>query len=264
MTTKYSSENKTSLAVVVITKNEEQNIEDCLRSVQWIDEKVIVDAESTDGTLKVASQFTQNLHVRKWPGFGLQKNFGIQQADAEWILILDADERVPTALADEITERIKSWIPDEPLAYRIPRRNFFYGKWIQEGGIFPDYQIRLFRKGMAWYNDVPIHENLNVFGKVGSLKEPLDHFTENAIVDHFRKFGNYTTYAALEKMKIIQHVQWYNILMNPMVVFLKTYLIKRGYKDGVRGLIIAVFASMYTFVKYAKLWDLLRSSSSRI
>ena len=115
---------------------------------------------------------------------------------------------------------------------------------------------------MAWYNEVPIHENLMVSGEIGSLREPLDYYTENAIVDHFKKFGNYTTSAAVEKMKTLQKVQWYIVVINPMVVFLKTYLIKSGYKDGVRGLIIAVFASMYTFVKYAKLWDCIRSTIS--
>ncbi len=252
-----------SLAVVIITRNDENNIGDCLRSVQWIDDKVVVDAESRDRTVEIASQFTKFLYVRAWPGFGLQKNFGIRQTTAEWILILNADERVTPLLATEIVERIESWISEGPVAYRIPRKKFFYGKWIQGGGIYPDYQIRLFRKGMAWYNEVPIHENLMVSGEIGSLREPLDHYTENAIVDHFKKFGNYTTYAAVEKMKTIQKVQWYNVVINPMVVFLKTYLIKSGYKDGVRGLIIAVFASMYTFVKYAKLWDCIQHDSKK-
>ena len=257
------SKTEVSLAVVIITKNEEQNIDDCLRSVQWIDEKIVVDAESTDRTVDIAAQYTKNIHVRAWPGYGLQKNFGIGQATADWILILDADERVTPLLTTEIVERIQSWSSEGPVAYRIPRRNFFYGKWVRKGGIYPDYQIRLFRKGMAWYNEVPIHENLMVSGEIGSLREPLDHYTENAIVDHFKKFGNYTTYAAVEKMKTIQKVQWYNVVINPMVVFLKTYLIKSGYKDGVRGLIIAVFASMYTFVKYAKLWDCIQHDNKK-
>ena len=244
-----------SIAVVIITKNEEHNIGDCLQSVQWIDEKVVVDAESTDRTMAIASQFTKNLYVRVWPGFGPQKNFGIQQTTAEWILVLDADERVTPMLATEIKDCIKTWNQGDPVAYQIPRRNYYYGVWVQGGGIYPDHQIRLFRRGLAWYNDVPIHENLNVSGEISHLRSPLDHYTENAIVDHFKKFGNYTTSAATEKMKIHPKVWWYHLMINPTVVFVKTYLIKSGYQDGVRGLIIAVFASMYTFVKYAKVFE---------
>jgi glycosyltransferase involved in cell wall biosynthesis len=244
-----------SIAVVIITKNEEHNIGDCLHSVQWVDEKVVVDAESTDRTLAIASQFTKNLYVRAWPGFGPQKNFGIKQTTAEWILVLDADERVTSLLAKEIIECIRTWNQGDPVAYRIPRRNYYYGEWVQGGGIYPDYQIRLFRRGLAWYNDVPIHENLNVSREISSLISHLDHYTEIAIVDHFKKFGNYTTSAATEKMKLLQKVWWYHLVINPTVVFVKTYLIKSGYQDGVRGLIIAVFASMYTFVKYAKIFE---------
>ena len=247
------------LSVVIITKNEEHNIRDCLLSVDWADEIVMVDAESHDETTKIAGEFTKRVFVRPWEGFGAQKNFGIEQAGSEWILIVDADERVTPELSQEIQDLLHSWSVTDPVAFRIPRRNIYYGKWVCWGGAYPDYQIRLFRKGSAQYNNVEIHENLLISGNVGTLNEHLDHYTEKQIIDHFIKFNLYTNLAAWEKGRSKQSVQWYHFLLNPLVVFLKTYFLKRGFKDGIRGVIFAVFASMYTFVKYAKLWDLIRN-----
>lgn len=248
-----------SLSAVIITKNEEHNIRDCLNSVDWVDQIVVVDAESHDRTQEIAKEFTGQIFVRPWPGFGAQKNFGIKQADSDWILIVDADERVSPELRKEIQSLLSSWSPTGPVAFEVPRRNIFYGKWVRWGGAYPDYQIRLFRKGKAQYNDVEIHENLLISGEVGALQGHFDHYTERQIVDHFRKFNLYTTLAARQKRKSIEHVHWYHLLFNPLIVFLKTFLLRSGFRDGMRGFIFAVFASMYTFVKYAKLWEILYS-----
>jgi glycosyltransferase involved in cell wall biosynthesis len=247
-----------TLTCLTITKNEEHNIAHCLQSVQWATERLVIDAESQDRTVEVARAAGGTVHVRPWPGFGRQKNFGIDQARSEWILIVDADERVTDALRREIEARIGHWSSGSPTAFRVPRRNFFYGAWVRHGGLFPDYQIRLFRKGSAKYNDAAVHENLIVTGEIGTLAQPLDHYTERRIKDHFRKFGQYTTLAAREKSKSTRRVTAVDLLLRPLVVFVKTYLLKQGFRDGVRGLIVCTFAGMYTFVKYAKLWDALR------
>lgn len=249
-----------TIAAVVITKNEETNIRPCLERLQWADEIVVVDAESHDGTREIAYDYTERVFVRPWPGFGAQKNFGIEQAGSDWILIVDADERVSPELKEEIQDLLRLWSSTDPVAFRVPRRNIFYGKWVQWGGAYPDYQIRLFRKEKAQYNDVEIHENLLISGEVGTLKGHFDHYTQRQIVDHFRKFNLYTTLAAREKRKSKEDVQWYHLMFNPLVVFLKKYFLRTGFKDGIRGVIFAVFASMYTFVKYAKLWESLNSS----
>ena len=178
-----------TLGCVIITKNEEANIHDCLASVAWISERVVVDAESTDRTVELARAAGARVLVRPWPGFGPQKNYAMDEASAEWILIVDADERIPQPLQAEIGSRIDAWRPGDPEAYEIPRRNYFYGAWVRHAGVYPDYQIRLVRKGSARYNDVPVHENLIVQGPVGRLRHPMDHFTERRIRDHFRKFG---------------------------------------------------------------------------
>ena len=257
-----------SIAAVVITKDEERNIADCLASVVWVDEIVVVDACSTDRTVELARRFTDKVFVRPWPGYGPQKNFGIEQATADWILIMDADERVSDELREEIIAVLgKSPSPSPSpsrgegspvVAYRIPRRNYYYGRWVRWGGVYPDYQIRLFRKGDTRYNDVQLHENLLVKGSVGTLVGHLDHFTERQIEDHFRKFGIYTTLAAQEKLKQIKSVGWSDLLIRPLVITFKTYFVKQGFRDGVRGLILSVFAGMFTLMKYCKAWDLLR------
>ena len=252
------------IAVVIITKNEEQNIRACLESVQWADEKIVVDAESCDNTVELARACGAKVSVRPWPGFGLQKNFGMAQASSDWILILDADERVTEELRGEVRTCIEGWRTGAPVAYRIPRRNFFYGAWVRGGGVYPDYQVRLFRRGIAEYNDVAVHENLIVDGEIGTLVEHLDHYTERRIQDHFKKFGLYTTLAAQEKAKRVKTVRWVDLILRPLVVLVKTYVLKQGYRDGVRGLIVCVFASMYTFVKYAKLWDATRQVASQL
>ena len=253
-----------TLACVVITKNEERNIADCLASVRWADDIIVVDAESRDRTVDLARECGAKIFVRPWPGFGLQKNFGVALASSDWILILDADERVTEELREEVLTCLRQWRPDAPLAYRIPRRNFFYGAWVRGGGVYPDYQVRLFRRGVAQYNDVAVHENLIVDGEIGTLVEHLDHYTERCIEDHFKKFGLYTTLAAQEKAKRVRTVGSIDLVFRPLVVLVKTYVLKRGFRDGVHGLIICVFASMYTFVKYAKLWDATRQAASQL
>jgi glycosyltransferase involved in cell wall biosynthesis len=253
---------KPSLTGVVITKNEEASIHDCLESIRWAAELIVVDAESRDRTVELARTSGAKVWVRPWPGFGLQKNFGMAQASSDWILILDADERVTEELRGEIKACLDGWTSGAPVAYRIPRRNFFYGAWVRGGGVYPDYQVRLFRRGIAQYNDVAVHENLIVDGEIGTLAGHLDHYTERRIQDHFKKFGLYTTLAAEEKAKRVRTVRWTDLAFRPLVVLVKTYLLKQGFRDGVRGLIVCVFASMYTFVKYAKLWDATRQAAS--
>ncbi len=243
-----------TLAVVVITKNEAKNILECLQSVNWADEVIVVDAQSTDGTAELAKTHTTDVFVRPWPGFGPQKNFGFEQVSSDWILILDADERVSEELRTEILEHLHR-SSTKSVAFRLPRKNYFYGQWVRWGGAYPDYQIRLLQRGRGRYNDVTVHENLMIDGHVGTLLQPLEHYTEREIHDHFGKFNLYTTLAASEKSKSQKTVAWYHLVCNPFVIFFKTYIIKKGYRDGTRGVIFAVFASMYTFVKYTKLLE---------
>jgi len=166
-----------TIAAVVITKDEEHNIAECLQSLRWVDELIVVDAESRDRTVELAKGYTSKVFVRAWPGYGPQKNFGIDQAGADWILVVDADERVPDALRQEIQALVDSRPPADIGGYEIPRRNVFYGKWIQGGGLYPDYQLRLFRKTAGRYDDVRLHENLALSGRRERLREPFIHYS---------------------------------------------------------------------------------------
>jgi (heptosyl)LPS beta-1,4-glucosyltransferase len=245
------------ITAVVITKSEELNINACLDTLRWVDQLIVVDAESTDRTVEIAKQYTAEVYIRPWPGFGPQKNFAMDQASSEWILIVDADERVTDVLRDEILRTIGGTVPDEVAAFEIPRRNFFYGRWLRGGGVYPDYQIRLLRRGAGRYDDTLVHERLNLNGRILRLTQPLDHYSIPTAGHHFRKIARYTTLAASEKLKAETRVSIAQVALHHVGTFLKVYVLRKGYVDGVPGLVAALFAAMYTFVKYAKAWELL-------
>lgn len=244
-----------TIAAVIITKDEERNIEACLRTVQWVDETIVVDAQSTDRTVDIAKRLTPHVFVRPWSGYGPQKNFGIDQARSEWILIVDADERVTEGLRDEILETLRQAGDPDVTGYEVPRRNYFYGKWIQGGGLYPDFQLRLFRKASGRYDDVLLHEHLDLAGRRGRLSMPLDHHSMPTIAHHVRKMMGYTSLGAREKLKAASGVGAWRIGTHHLGTMAKTFFVRRGYRDGVHGVIVAMFAGMHTFVKYAKAWE---------
>jgi len=253
--------NQSRIAVVIITKDEERNIAACLESVQWADERIVVDAESRDRTVEIAKQHATQVHVKPWPGYGPQKNFGMEQARAEWILIVDADERVTPALREEIGRIVNGGVPADVAGFEIPRRNYFYGRWIRGGGIYPDFQLRLIRKSAGRYDDVLIHEHLQLRGRIERLRNPMDHDSVPSVRDHVRKMMRYTTLGAQEKLKSRSCVTCLDVGGHHLGTILKTYLLRGGYRDGIHGVIVALFAGMHTFVKYAKAWELLNVRS---
>jgi (heptosyl)LPS beta-1,4-glucosyltransferase len=252
------------IAAVVITKNEERNIRECLESVRWADEIVVVDAESADRTVELAKAYTPKVFVRAWPGYGPQKNFAMDQATGDWILIVDADERVSEELREEIQGVLRNTPSPSPsrgegsdvAAYRIPRRNFYYGCWIQGAGQYPDPQLRLIRRGRGRYNDLPVHEHLEADGPIGTLHGHLDHHTHPTVLAHELKIERYSTLAAQER---IRHgkpkVAWYHLLVNPPWTFVKFYVLRGGFRDGLPGLIVSGFSGAHVLLKYAKLWE---------
>ena len=255
------------IAAVVITKNEEHNIEDCLRSLSWADELIVVDAESTDRTVELAKAFTATVVVRPWPGYGPQKNFAMAQASADWVLIVDADERVSDELGNEILRVIRRPPSPSPspsrgegelvVAYRIPRRNFYYGRWIRHAGQYPDLQIRLLRRGAGLYNDLPVHEHLMIQGRIDQLQSHLDHYTHPTILSHELKIERYSRLAADERSRAGRgEAHWHHLMVNPCWTFLKLYLLKRGYRDGMAGVIYCLFSAAHVLLKYARLWEM--------
>jgi glycosyltransferase involved in cell wall biosynthesis len=245
------------LSVTIIAWNEEERIRGCLESVAWADEIVVVDAESTDKTVSLAREFTDKVWVRPWPGFGVQKNFALDQATGQWILSLDADERV----TPELAERIRAIVRDDGPAdgYAIPRRNLFWGAWVRHGGLYPDYQRRLFRRGAGRFVEDAVHESVGVVGRVETLAEPLLHQSYRDLEDFVRRSNRYSTLAASDWLRRGRRVTVPGLLMKPLGRFLSMYIIQRGFLDGWRGLVLAVLYAEYVFLRMAKAWEARRA-----
>lgn len=250
------------LSVITLALNEEHNIADCLESVKWADEILVIDSGSTDRTVDLAKRYTNNVLTVEWKGYGATKNYALQHATGEWILWLDADERVPNDLAEEIRRVIH--LNDSSFAgYNVARRAFFLGKWIRHCGWYPGRVTRLFRKSKSLFTESNVHEQIIVEGAIGELKNDLVHFTDPNLAHYFYKFNRYTTLAAQDLQKAGKKFTISDIIVRPFFTFVKMYLVKRGFLDGIQGFILCVASSAYVFTKYAKLWELERESVER-
>lgn len=243
-----------SLSVIVITKNEEHNIRACLESVNWADEILIVDAGSTDATVQLAKHFTQKIFARPWEGYGAARNFALTQATSDWILWLDADERVSLTLAEEIKATLATSDPSIT-AYTVPRRAYFLGRWIKHCGWYPSRVVRLFRRGTGTFSEHKVHEQLIVTGPEGELRSDLIHFTDPNLAHYVEKFNRYTSLASEELTIQKQQFHLSQLLLRPPWVFIKMYIVRLGFLDGIQGLILCVLSACYVFTKYAKLWE---------
>jgi len=244
------------ITTIIITKSEEKNITDCLKSVQWADELIVVDAESTDRTVELARQFTDKVFMRKWEGYVSQKRFALSLASNEWVLSLDADERV----TPELKEEIINLSPGEFSGFKIRRKNFLIKKEITSCGWGNDYQLRLLRKDKADLNERLVHEKFVVVGKVGTLKQPMLHYTFSSFSDYFSKINYYTGLKARELFSQNRKVNGWIIFTHTVSSFLTFFIIKRGFKDGVYGFIISLLHSVSTAMNYLKLWELQNKS----
>ena len=243
------------LSVVIITYNEEENIRACLESVKWAEEIVIVDAFSSDKTAEIAREFTSKVFQNRWTNFSKQKNLALAKASNEWVLNIDADERATSELKQEILAILNSERQSFD-GYYIPIRNHYLGKWIRHCGWYPDYHLRLFRRGKGRFNERIIHESVVVEGRKGYLKSDLRHYSYKDLSDHLSKIDKFSSLAAQEMFTHDKRARVFELLFRPLVKFIKMYLIKRGYLDGVYGLIISIMGSFYVFTKYLKLWEL--------
>lgn len=239
------------LSVVVITKNEEKNIRRCLESVAWADEIVIVDNESTDRTREIAAAFDARIFTVGWNGYGNAKRTGVDKAEGEWILSIDADEVVSEALAAEIKQAIS--VDDGHSGYLMPRKANFLGRWINHCGWYPDLILRLFLKSRGNFNTAMIHEKVELDGRTGRLKNDLLHYSYPDWESYFIKFNRYTTLGAETAFERGRRAGWFDILIKPPVSFFKHYVVKRGFLDGWEGFLISFLSSTAVLVKYAKL-----------
>jgi glycosyltransferase involved in cell wall biosynthesis len=244
------------LSAVVVTLDEEERLRTCLESVAWADEIVVVDAESRDKTAQIAREFTDRVFVRPWPGFAAQKNFALAQATGDWLLSIDADEEVSEALREEIGPVIRD--PAACDGYAVPRRNLFMGQWIRHGGLYPDWQVRLFRRGRGRFVARDVHESVQVDGTVGRLRGHLAHRSYRDVTDFFERAQRYSTLAAEEQLRQGRGVRARDLLVRPLGRFLSMYVAHRGFLDGRKGLLLAALYAYYVFMRTAKVWEVAR------
>ena len=249
------------LSVTIITKNEAADIAAALDSVSWADERIVVDSCSTDETVAIATRLGARVVSREWPGYVAQKNDAASLAGHDWILSLDADERVSPELAEEIRKTLEH----EPDArgFWIPRVTFHLGRWIRTTDWYPDYQLRLYDRRAAKWTGTYVHEGVKVNGRVGRLRNDLQHYAYRDVAEHMETIEHYTTLAARQMQESGTRSGLAQIVLHPPLAFLRNYLAHGGLRDGVPGLIISSMNAYYVFLKFAKLWELQRMDNSQ-
>jgi glycosyltransferase involved in cell wall biosynthesis len=244
------------LSVAIIAKNEETIIRRTLESVKWADEIVVVDSGSTDKTVAVCREYTDKVFHQDWLGYAGQKNAAIDRTTGDWVLSLDADEPLEPALAEEIKKIVASQQSLD--AYRIPRKTIFLGRWVKHGGWYPDYNLRLFRKGKGKFQERAVHEVIRIEGAVGNTRHAIEHHTYPDIASYMSRINSYSSLAVdVMAGKGINgfRASWMNILFRPVLTFVHKYFFRLGFLDGKHGLVLNLFHSYYVFAKYAKAWE---------
>lgn len=241
------------ISVILIVKNEQDKIAECLQSVKWADEIVVIDAHSEDQTVKLCQQFTDKVTISDWAGFGPQKNKALALATQPWVLSVDADERVSLALKQEIMQIIRNSDSDE--GYEIPRQSNYCGQWIKHSGWSPDFVLRLFKRQNARFSDDTVHERvlLNADASIGQLKNPLQHFPFDNLEQVLDKINFYSSAWAQDKHKQKVSSSLTKALLHSAWSFSRTYFIQKGFLDGQAGLMLAISNAQGTYYKYAKL-----------
>jgi len=243
------------ISACVIAGNEERNMDRCLQSLTWCDEIVVVDSFSTDQTVEICRKYTDRVYQHKWLGYIGQKNLIRGMAKYPWILFLDADEEVSPALKDEI-QAIFEKGPSRILGYQFPRKVLYLGKWICHGEWYPDTKLRLFKKEHGRSQGREPHDQVVVDGPIRTLKNCIFHYTYDDISEHLATMNRFTSITAREKHREGYRYKWSDWLLRPGWRFFKAYILKRGFLDGRRGLLIAWISTFAVAIKYAKVWEL--------
>ena len=245
---------RVKISACIITFNEEVNIRRCLESVEWCDEIVILDSFSNDKTLEICREYTDKIFQHKWMGYVGQRNLIREKASCEWVFYLDADEEISNELQSEILERLEGNMKNT-VGYQFPRRVQYLGRWVLHGEWYPDIKLRLFKKSCGKSVGSEPHDYVVVDGVVKTLRYPINHYTYSGIEDHLKTANNFTSIAANEKFKKGVHCSWLSIFFRAHWRFMRGYILKAGFLDGKRGLLIAVISSFSVFIKYTKLWE---------
>lgn len=244
-----------SLSVILITKNEEANLKDCLESVSFADEIIVVDSQSSDKTQEIARSFGAKLEITSdWPGFGPQKNRALNLATQDWVLSIDADERVTPELKQEILATMAS--ANAADCYAIPRSSWYCGRFMKHSGWYPDYVDRLFKRGTAKFSDHLVHERLLPTGLSGKLKNHFLHYSYRDFSQVLKKVDVYSSAAAQQAFKQGKKGGLGEALIHGFWAFFRTYVLRRGFLDGKHGLALAISNAATSYYKYLKLWQL--------
>jgi glycosyltransferase involved in cell wall biosynthesis len=243
------------LSAVLITRNAAATLDACLESLAFADEIVVVDSGSSDTTVEIAGRRGARVVQKEWLGFGRQKQFAVEQAKHEWVLCLDADERVSPALAANIARALEA--PVSPV-YRMPRRNRFLGRWLAHGEGYPDWSPRLFNRLNARWSDDLVHEKVLFAVTPGTLEGDLMHDSSDDLATYLDRQNRYTTLAARQAYELGRSANVLHLLFSPLVRFLKFYILRLGFLDGVAGLLHISIGCMNSYMKYAKLLELRR------
>jgi glycosyltransferase involved in cell wall biosynthesis len=245
------------VSVCIITKDEEENLPDCLSSVSWADEIVVVDSRSKDRTREIASAAGARVVERDFPGHVEQKNFAVEQARNDWVLCIDADERLSPELAGSVRRALEE--PGDRAGYECARLTFHSGTPIRHGGWYPDRKLRLFDRRRARWGGRNPHDRVEADGPVGRLEGDLLHHSYRSISDHLRQIDFFTAIAAKEKRARGERASAWKLVLRPAWKFVRMYLLKAGFLDGTAGFVVAVTGAYYVFLKYARLRELERA-----
>lgn len=248
---------KIPLSVAIITKDEEANLPGCLKSVAFARQIVVVDSGSTDGTLEIARDLGCDVFTEPWKGFGPQKQMAIDRCREPWVLVLDADERIPPETEKAIRQVVSGGEGGVP-GYSFPRKNFFQGRWIRHMGWWPDRITRLFRNGKGRMTDAAVHEAVDVAGQVALLDAPIEHYTESRLSEILKKIDRYSTLAAEEAFREGRRSSVWGAIARAELTFCQDYVLRLGFLDGRQGLVLSVTDAVNKFFKYAKLSELKR------
>ena len=244
-----------TLSAIVITKNEAANIGDCLDGLAFCDERIVVDCGSTDATVDIARQKGARVEFHEWRGYGPQKNYALSLATGTWVLSLDADESVTPELATAIKTAIADGSAD---AFEFPRLSSFCGRQIRHSGWYPDYVLRLFRRGKARFDDVIVHERVIYDGAVKQLRPPLLHRPVVRLEDALSRLDRYSTAKAQMIVASGRKVSFLTGIGHGFVAFLRSYIWRAGFLDGAEGFLLAVFTAETSYYPYMKAWLLTR------
>jgi len=239
------------LSSITITGNEAVNIADCLDSLSFCDERVVVDGGSTDDTVTIAEKHGAVVYQHPWTDHGAQKNIALSHATGDWVLMLDADERVPPALAAEIKQAIEH---DRADGFEVPRMSSFCGRWMRHSGWYPDYVIRLFRRNRGRFSEHRVHTRVICDGKVERLATPLTHIPIRRLQDSITKMNIYSTSGAEDVLESKRKVTFSSGIAHGLWTFLRCYFVQLGFLDGPEGFLLAVANAEGAYYKYMKAW----------